>query len=108
MSSARGQGGWGRQGEEQGMAPVESKGKARWREAGACVGEERRSTGERGCRHREEEEDKRGREEMVQGPVCNRKGPDCEVEGSEQKKEEKEKGGCKMQGVGTEKVREEP
>ena len=48
------------------------------------------------CGHWKEK--KRIREEMVQGPVCNGKGPDCEVKGSEQKKEEKEEGGCKGQG----------
>ena len=66
-----------------------------------------------GC-GREKEEDERIKRERkrkgdeVQGPICKRKGPNREVEGSEQKKKEKEEGGCKRQGVGTEKDQGDP
>ena len=40
---------------------------------------------------------------MVQGPDCKIKGLVCEVEGSDGESRRGEEGGCKRQGVGTEK-----
>ena len=45
----------------------------------------------------------RRNEGRVQGPKIKGKGPFCEVEGPDQKKKEKEEGGCKRLEVGIEK-----
>ena len=56
----------------------------------------RKNTGREGERKREGED-------RVRDPIAKRKGPESKVEGSVREKQKTEEGGCKRQGVGTEK-----
>ena len=62
----------------------------------------------RGGRKRERKEKRRGERKKVQGPEKKKKGPESKVGGPRCKRRKREEGGCKRQGVGTEKARGKP